>query len=218
MGYIAIFDDLDDKTVVNGQFAVGEVHRWTFDVWVDDLLTISVGPDASLDVKLSVFDEHEDKLLGRDDQSTGETETVEDLLITADGAIFIQIEGVAGSGGDYALVLMDEFSESAILFMGNLEYEDSVSRSLATGVQHLWHFQGQTGDVVEITLSTNDDIDLQFHFFGPDMGDPIAIVDNFETGESETASFTLNQTGFYSIGIKEYSGVEGSYALQLVDP
>ncbi len=217
MGYVAVFDDLDDMNVVNGQLAAGEVHRWTFDVEADDLLTISVGPDASLDIELSVFDEEGDKLAGRNDNLAGKSETVGDLAITEDGTIYIQIEGETGNSGSYGLVVMNEHSVP-IVFMGNLKYEDSVSRSLAAGVQHLWHFQGQAGDVVEITLSTNDDIDLQFHFFGPDMGDPIEIVDMSGSGESETASFTLNQTGFYSIGIKEYSGVEGSYALQLVDP
>jgi len=202
--------------VLNGQLGAGEIHSWSFSALVDDKLTISVAPNTNLDMEISIYGPDESKLAGRNDQSAGGTETVE-IEIAEDGDISIQVKAASSGSGPYALVVTDEYSDPVVFLVGNLSYGGSASRFRAAGTEHIWHFLGEAGDVVDIELTTPDDIDLKFRFFGPAMGDPIALVDGAGSGAAEQASFTLAETGFYTIWISELSGKEGSYGLSLMD-
>jgi hypothetical protein len=88
---------------------------------------------------------------------------------------------------------------------------------LPTDTYHIWHFQGTAGDNVTMVVAPQDDIDIEFDLYRPTMGNPVRHVDENGPGDPEELTIELDETGFYSILIQEYSGHSGSYGLSLND-
>jgi hypothetical protein len=75
---------------------------------------------------------------------------------------------------------------------------------------------GTGGDVVTIRVTPGDNSDLFIYLYGPDG--TILVDFHNETGEGEAEellSFTLPDTGFYSILMGEYSFNAATYTISL---
>ena len=64
-------------------------------------------------------------------------------------------------------------------------------------------------------MAPQGNIDIEFDLYGPTMGDPLRHVDERGPGDPEELTIRLNVTGFFTIGINEYTGQPGSYAISL---
>lgn len=209
MGEIA----LDD--VINARLYSGEVHRWYFDALNGDVITITVAPALGVDLELVINDPKGLKIAGRDYRPAGQAETIANLALDQNGFYQIVVNEVNGHSGDYAVLVMDEFS-IPVVFPGNLTYGSSSAGSLPAGTYHIWHFLGDAGDLVDISLDPTDNSDLILTLYGPDMSQ-IARVDQQGPGDPELLSYTLTADGFYAILVKEYGGVASEYDLVLTD-
>jgi hypothetical protein len=198
--------------VVNGVLGAGETHRWFFSGAMDDIITITVAAGAGVDVQIKVANPAGEEFLKLDSAMAGQAETIIALELTEDGGYHILVEAVENGAGDYALAVTDQFS-IAILFPGNLDYGSAEIESLPAETYHIWHFQGDAGDNVTIRLTPDQDSDLIFELYDPDMGYAIDRVDLRGAGDPEEESFQLARTGFYSIWVSEYSEEAADYEL-----
>ncbi len=205
--------ELDD--VINAQLSSGEIHRWYFDALNGDVITITVAPAFGVDLELVINDPKGLKIAGRDYRPAGQAEVIANLALDQNGFYQIVVNEVDGHSGDYALVAVDEFS-IPIIFPGNLGYGASTSSSLPARSYHIWHFLGDAGDIVNISLDPTDDSDLILIFYGPDMLQ-LERVDQEGPGGPELLSYILDIDGFYSILVQEYVGMVSEYDLALTD-
>lgn len=202
--------------VENGKLPVGGSQYWLLTAGAGEVITVTCGPAAGVDLELTVNNPQGIKIAGRDYAGAGGAETIPALVLELAGDYQILVEEVDGLGGDYGIVVMD--SDSAIFrFVGNLNYGDSRSTALPASTYHLWHFQGTAGDNVTVRLTPKDTSDLVFQFYGPDMASRIEYVDVGGSGDVEEADFLLSQTGFYTIWVEEWDEAAASYELLLTD-
>ena len=203
--------------VANAKLDIGKIHRWLFDGFSGDVITVTVGPSEDMDLEITILGPQGDKLARRDDQAAGKAETIGGLALTVDGEYKVQVKEVDDTGGDYGLVLMDQLS-SPYTFLGTLVYNDSVSEHLSKEGIHIWFFQGEIGDDISITLEPDGASDGVLRLYGPGgVGDPIRQVDDTDEGGMENYQHLLIETGLYSIWVSEFSGLEGDYQLSITE-
>ena len=194
--------ELDVDDVVNGVLASDETHSWLFSATAGDVVTLTVGPTAGLDLELTLRDPQGIKVERQNAGLAGESESIAGLTLEQDGDYQILVEQVNGVGGDYGLALMDDFS-LPILFPGNLNYGEDISVTLPLDTARIWHFQGSAEDTVTIYLEMDGDTDLFFALFGPDMETALAEVDEGLDGVAEEITITLPEDSFYSIWVED---------------
>jgi hypothetical protein len=99
---------------------------------------------------------------------------------------------------------------------GTLSIGDAVTDALAAGDTDLWTFNGEAGQIVTISMSS-DPVDTYLELFGPD-GEGLTYNDDFEGFNSQITSFELPASGEYTIAACGYSTFdEGEYNLELSD-
>jgi hypothetical protein len=207
---------IETGDVMNSILAAGQSHLWTYYGQVGDRINIMTGPAAVIDTEITVNNPQGNRLLTLNSGGAGQMDMVEDLELTQTGNYQIVIRDVDSDSGAYALAVT-AVDGMAIAFPGNLDYGDSVSRPLPADTYHIWHFQGTIGDLVTVVVAPQDDIDVEFDLYRPTMGDLVSHVDSSGPGDPEELTFQLDETGFYSILIQEYSGFSGSYGISLTD-
>ena len=206
--------EIETGQVLNRVLAPGERHRWTHYGQVGDHIHILVGPATGIDTEITVNNPQGTRILTLNSGGAGQMDMVEDLELTQTGSYQIIIRDVDGDSGAYALAVT-AVGDVTIVFPGNLNYGDNVARSLPADTYHIWHFQATAGDQVTIVVAPQDEIDIEFDLYRPAMGDPLRHVDANGPGDPEELTIRLDETGFYSILIQEYTGHPGSYALSL---
>ncbi len=204
------------EAIKNATLVAGDSHSWEFDGVGGEVVTISSGPAADLDVELVLRNPQGVQVATRNLAAAGGTETMESLTLSQTGRYEILVKGVQGDGGSYALVLLDSAS-TPILFPGNLALGDLKASALPAEAQHVWHFTAAAGTVITIRVSPISSIDLSFALYGPtDMDNPIEVVDGGDVDEPEESTFNLSVSGFFSIAVQEYSGLPGTYQVSLL--
>jgi hypothetical protein len=208
--------EIETGEVLNRILAAGESHRWIHYGQVGDHIHIMIGPATGIDTEITVNNPQGTRLLTLNTGGAGQMDMVEDLELTQTGNYQIIIRDVDGDSGAYALAVT-EVDAIAIVFPGNLDYGDSVSRSLPADTYHIWHFQGTAGDQITVVVAPQGDIDIEFDLYRPTMGDLMRHVDSNGPGDPEELTVTLDVTGFFSIVIQEYTGLAGDYGVSLDD-
>ena len=207
--------------VENRLLGAGETHRWSLDVNAGDVVTVSIGPAIGLDLKIELIDPQGATIASRDEGSTGQAEIIAGLELSMGGEYGIRVRATNGLSGDYSIAASESNSYVDILFPGNIIYGETTSEFLPFNSHHIWHFQGTAGDTITILLTPYDNSDLVFTLFSPTMeGVPDMVyqyerIDDYGAGDSEEASYDLDENGFYSIWVEEWSDGESNYELAL---
>jgi hypothetical protein len=109
-----------------------------------------------------------------------------------------------------------DISSPRIVFAGNLEYGDDADGELAYETTHIWHFMGESGDNVSISIIPYDESDCVLQIYRPGGLENLLVEqDEGEEGENEDKTIQLDETGMYSIVVKEYYGNVGSYYISI---
>lgn len=206
---------LEFDKVVQVNLEGNQTHQWKFTGLTGGVITITVAPADGLDLEITLFNPEGTRVARQGDKLAGQTETIGNLELSIHGDYTLQVNELDGISGDYALILMD-ISSPKVIFPGNLEYGDDVDGTLAADTKHIWHFMGESGDNVTVYINPYDQADCVFQIYRPGgLDDLLFEQDSGEEGENEERTFQLDETGFYSIVVKEFYGNNTTYYLVL---
>jgi len=206
---------LDFERIGRSELAANGIHIWEFESLENDIISISVGPTAGLDVALELFDPSGITIALINDGGAGSGESVNELNLTAGGDYLIEVRAVGGTSGDYSIVLTNMDSEAFLIFKEYLSYGGLGTGNLPESTDHLWNFEAASGDVVSIRLDPANNDDLVLFLIAPDSTE-IMFVDDTGLGESEQITdFVITESGTYSIRIGELEFQPAAYTLTL---
>ncbi len=118
--------------------------------------------------------------------------------------------------GYYAVLVLNDESYTFV-FNGTLELGQNESTIMREQNDHFWHFVGTAGDIVTIRVTPTDDSNLFLRLFDPAGILVVDFQDETDEGEAEELlSFTLPDTGFYSILVGELNFGEANYSITLM--
>jgi hypothetical protein len=207
-GEIQVQDWIIDRLEAN------QVHSWLFVVEANTTITVSVSAAKSVDAALSILDSSGTVVQEQNQAPAGQVESIAGLALSAAGDYEIRARTATGAAADYALTLLDDESFPS-LFRGILGYGEGQAASLAAGSEHLWHFSGNAGDNITITVTPNDNSDLYVQLYDPAPELLVDIDSGFEGEPEELPNFALEETGFYTIIVSEFYGDPSNYTIAL---
>jgi hypothetical protein len=225
-GEYALGLEIADEPSGGGEIGYGETveetirggaeHGWEFSGSAGDEISISmraVTDEEELDCFLELYSPDGEFLISDDDSGDSLDAWIEYYVLPEDGLYRIVATDLSGEVGEYALTL-----ETAQLEVeGNLVPGQTVAATLESGVRHHWLFEGQSGDVVTISMIGLDgDMDTYLELFAPN-GEQ-AIVDDDSGGDSNAMifEFALVDTGTYRVVARGYNEDQaGEYEITL---
>jgi len=193
----------------------GMTHRWELSGVVDDLVTIAVAAAPSLDVTLELVNSDQVSLGTSSSGLLGETETLEELELPTTGDYEIVVRSVGITSGDYALLIQTDDSLPFIVMRDNIIYGGGSSGTIPADSDHFWHFVGEDGDVISITLSPVGQFDLVLYLIGPNGLELEFVDDTGVEGDDAILNYQLPDDGYYSVGVGEVQFDEANYVLTL---
>jgi hypothetical protein len=199
---------------MTGSLSGNNVEAWTFDAEGNQYVTIRV--DAldpnSLDVYLTVYSE-DGATVGQDDDSgEGYNALLYALYLPAAGRYEIEVSSVSGAG-DYEITL----TEVAAPRESPIAYGETVSSRLTEEMpRERWIFEGQAGDVVNISMIGRGDLtDTVLELYGPNDELVTSNDDSQADAFARIVAYVLPESGSYAIVAKGYGGQIGPYDLTL---
>jgi Bacterial pre-peptidase C-terminal domain len=192
-------------------------HHWIFNGTAGQLVTIILTPlDDQLDAILELESPNGEELINLDEGFAGDPEVVNGFELKVTGDYIITVYGFAGNSGSYTLSL-DQGGESTTNFYdaGELAYGDTKQEFLQEDEAHAWFLDGRLGDDITIVVSPLDNnLDLDVWLLDPEA-QPLAMIDDFLSGQPETIDFVLPTNGQYIILVREFFGEPGDYEITL---
>ncbi|NDJ74773.1 MAG: hypothetical protein GYB65_00825, partial [Chloroflexi bacterium] len=186
-----------------------EMHFYAFSGVEGDLVTISMSSDI-FDTYLELNGPSGEWLVSDDDGGEGYNSRLTAFTLPETGAYMIVARAYGGTGtGDYTLTLDYEQVQ------GVLSYGDTVEGALGSDEPlHLYSFSGEQGDLVSISLSS-DDFDTYVEL-NDTSGSYLTADDDGGTDLNSLISFfPLPATGEYTILVRGYGDTLGTYTLSL---
>ena len=190
-----ILSELDFRAVALNSF---EIHEWPLSLFFGEEVMISVVGGQTMNLGITILDENLNVVKTQDASLAGLPEIM--YFDPPDAEDYkVRISERNGIGGGYLLTIgVDPILLNARgmltygLPRGGTVYEDELD---------YWFFQGQKGDVVEITISSEAGADTYALLFMAD-GDDIGGLDE---------TITLPDTGWYIIELEEFELQQNSY-------
>lgn len=192
----------------------GQTHIWSIELFSGEEIRASVAAQSNVDVTLSLFAPDGQTLVSVQNlAAAGQVETISNITATMDGEYELHIKTANNSSGHYVVNI--SLADFPFLFRGNLSYGDAKTVSLPADSYDFWHFYGNAGETVTITVLPSDDqADLAVLLWGADG--ELADSDSNVPGETEIInSFTLPANGMYSIQIKDWDQLNRTYTISL---
>jgi hypothetical protein len=190
-----------------------ETHVWDLDLTANDVITISVAAQSSIDVVLSLKDPSGKTVItAQNNAPAGEVEHIYKVTVTATGIYELLIKTRSGAGGEYVANIYTD-SSFPFLFKGILEYDEMVTATLSIEADDYWHFYGNKGDSVVITVEPAGNADF-FVTLWAESGD-LAESDEPDLGAIETITFVLPDNGMYSIQVADWDLLNQGYEISL---
>ncbi|MFZ0545874.1 MAG: PPC domain-containing protein [Candidatus Promineifilaceae bacterium] len=193
-----------------------EAHAWFINGRLGDDITIVVSPlDNNLDLDVWLLDPETEPLEMVDDYLSGQPETINSVLPT-NGQYIVLVREFFGEPGDYEISLqLNDESETEV--GGVITYGQTVTGTVQPGKRVEWSFNGQNGDVINVTLRpTNLSRDLVFSLVDP-SGNVVQNVDSGLAGLPERLiAYSLTADGEWKIVIQEFFGESSEYELTLL--
>lgn len=206
---------IEPGEAVQGTLPFLGVDVWTFDAGAGQYVTIGMNATdpSALDTYLELYD-GDGVLVAEDDDSGGDTNSlIIEFPVVVTETLTIRALTYSGSG-DYALNVNIVEPSSG----GTLWYASAVEGVLpAPWSRYEWTFEGEEGQVVNVTMDAADDIlDCYLELYGPD---DVFLTDDDDSGVGYDALieyYTLPSDGAYSVVTRggEF-GATGAYTLAL---
>lgn len=192
-----------------------EAHAWFFIGKAGDAIIVDVIPiTPSLDLDVWLLDPDVERLQTQDLFLAGEAERIEQTL-DRDGQYIVLVSDFFGESGEYEIKLTAN-QAAAPQEAGTLTIGEPVNGQLQADQPVIWYFEGEVGDVLDITLTTaNDERDIAFDVVGPD-GIRVRSIDEATNGQPEQLTmFTLMANGRWGIVVSEFFGDSVAYELRV---
>ena len=206
---------LDFEEISRSGLGIGGAHIWDFEVIEDDVISISAGPAANLDIAIELVGPDGTTIAVKNDGANGQGESISQLTLSISGSYQLEIRAVGGTAGFYSVVLTNEDSEAFLIFKENLIYGGLGTGSLPSLTDHLWNFQASSGDQITINVDPANNDDLVVFLISPDSTELIFVDDTAEGESEQITDFVINETGTYTIRIGELEFQEASYTVTL---
>ncbi len=165
--------------------------------------------DPDFDAVLQVYNDDTDELLLEVDDSTGFEEII---FITPESDAtnyYFNVVGFEGDFGEYNFTMA-----ASDLVLLELAYGDEIVGTFNTDGVMTYAFNGTAGNTLEITVATNDEVDLVIDIL--DVDDNILDSADVElSGGAETLTFTFETDGLYFINIGDFFQTGGAFSLFL---
>jgi hypothetical protein len=190
-------------------------YEWMFEGQEGEVVSVSMqAADDVLDCYLELYGPEGAFLTADDDSGVWYDALIEYYTLPADGVYSVVTRGGEfGATGTYTLTL--ELTE--MMVQGALAYGDGVRATLEPDTRHHWLFDGEAGDVVDISM--RGELDAYLELFAPD-GVRVAVDDDSGGGsDAAIAAFELPLSGTYRIIARGHDDEDvGEYELTLVGP
>jgi hypothetical protein len=208
-------EDLPPGSIESSQLGPNEIHRWPFVITTTAVITVNVASEIPLDASITIRDSSGNIVAEQNEAQDGAPEVMGGVLLTQPGDYEILISSANETTGYYAILVLNEESYSFI-FNGTLDLGDSQSNNLNENNDHFWQFYGTAGQTVTINVTPSDASNLFLRLFGPNDTLLVDFHDESDEGEpEELVSFTLPDTGIYSLLIGELSFGSAAYTITL---
>ncbi len=194
-----------------------EAHAWFFNGQTGDQVSIEVSPlESNLDLDIWLLDPELNEVTIKDEFLSGESERIEQILPNA-GQYLVLVREFFGEAGPYEVVLNASGVEE-LEIAGTLTYSQTVQGTLPAGKQAGWSFTGQTGDVINLSLTpANSEHDFVIVLIDPE-GKTAVTVDSALSGLSEQLTdYSLRASGEWLIIVKEFFNEGSDYKLTLIN-
>ncbi|MCB8966009.1 MAG: hypothetical protein H6660_03860 [Ardenticatenaceae bacterium] len=205
--------DIEDQFLAVETLGLNEAHQWSVAIEANEVLTAYVAaPNA--DMVITLLDENGTVIDTQNNAPAGEIETFVHF-IPNDGTYVLHVSSNTATATDYALML--RFNESyAFVLRGILSYGNSQEVSLPADNDDFWHFSGQAGDEISITVLPDAAGDAFLKLYDGEAEDISGFIDEGGVGEAEEYTLTLPATGFYSVRLGEFDFNPMTYTIVLV--
>ena len=190
---------IDPEDPIMDSLDSGEYHLWTFNNEVaNNTLSIQVVPAAQSDIIIRVNDPNGVEIANQNSAGTGILETISNLSLSSEGVYEIILTDKNQLGGDYAIVVLDDFS--FYLSFHQIDYGAVQTASFTVDEEQLWFFDGNANDIVTITADPRSaTTDISFDFYGP-YREYLDFAFAPDIGEiAEVRDFTLTDSGLHAI-------------------
>lgn len=204
--------EIEYGETAQGTLALGDRHEWTFDGEKGDVVTIAMNAGGDQDTFLELYGPDDVFLTDDDDSGEDYNALIEYYELPSDGTYrIVACGGLFGVEGAYELTLR----LTQMVIEGTLDYGDEVEVTLTSGTRHHWLFDGERGDVVTISM-TSDDFDTYLELFAPDGVREMYDDDSGGDGNAEIFELELPLSGTYRIIARGYGDDDvGKYTLIL---
>ncbi|HUN05738.1 MAG TPA: PPC domain-containing protein [Aggregatilineales bacterium] len=207
-----------DGQIALGETVEGELTRrqgtleYTFEGEAGQVITISQHSD-DFDSFVRLLGPDGEELISDDDSGDGFDSLISAYALPENGTYTISAESLGGGGSGSFTLTLDSVDLESIAF------GDSIDGRLSReGERLLYSFEGEAGDVVIISLSSEDfDTYLTLNESGGDF--PLAENDDTNGTDSLVGPITLPNDGLYQIEVRAYNdGAIGRFLLNLSRP
>ncbi|MCB8944889.1 MAG: pre-peptidase C-terminal domain-containing protein [Ardenticatenaceae bacterium] len=214
---ITIQEEIEAMSLSKNVLGQNEIHAWPFIIDGSEVVTITaVTTASSTDLLISIVDE-ERTILAEDNTGPNSPAVIGQFELNTAGPYLIYVQTQDGSPADYALMLL--YADSLnFIFQPVIAYGADEVVNLPPVSEHFWHFAGNTGDQITITVDPDDTTNVFLELYGPDanrISNP--FISSGGDGVTEVLEFTLPEDGLYSIRVGEWDFGAGSYELTLIE-
>ncbi len=174
-----------------------EAHDFPFYTYTDEMVIFQVNPAFELDAVVQLYNDDTGELLQEKDASTGFEEVI--FLVPEDGNYKFKLIGYEGSTGAYDVTLIGSEFVYFELAVGDLVIGRFGSNSLFE-----YYIGGAAGDTVNLTIKTEDSIDLILELTDFDSN-ILASADEGGVGAQETLSYTFESDDLLILRVSDFT-------------
>jgi hypothetical protein len=212
--------DLAHGSIETGELGLNEIHRWPFVITTTAVITINVASEIPLDADITIEDPSGNVIAKQNNAQDGAPEVLTDVSLTEPGTYNILISSENDTPGYYAILVLDALNKDyyTFVFNGTMEIGQSESTNILPNNDQFWQFIGTAGVQVTIRLTPNDSSDLFLRLYDVtgSLIEGLELHNETEAGEvEEILSYTLPDTGFYSILVGEWLFGSASYSISI---
>jgi hypothetical protein len=215
-GSAAVLGELAADGRVAGTLRQGMNDLWTFPTPGNRYVTLGLRPDdPHLDLTLTIFGPGGETIARIDNGFAGDTEVATDLFLPEAGVYIAEVSDFFQEVGRYTLSIA-QAEQPRYGGGGRIEIGQAIQGDLPADNQHIWTFDGATGQRVNIVVEPlNSAFDTILNVYGPDGRRLVALDEGFSGDPEVVVGFELPQTGAYSIIVSSFSGQGGGYTVSL---
>jgi hypothetical protein len=206
---------LDPGSIETGFLNAGKTDRWPYQVNSAQTITVSVASERGLDVSVSLAGPDGQVIARQNSALNGQAEIMGGIELPIAGTYHINVIAPANDDGDYA-ILVYERDGYPFHFQGVIDYGQTRQGTIVAESDHVWHFSGQTGEIITINATPSGESDLILRLFGPDGLILIEYINDNLSGTAERLiSYSLPDSGLYSLVVGEFDFGPAVYQIDL---